>query len=253
MSDKMNLKDKVVIVAGANGLIGREIVSELMAHEAIVISADIAFETTVSGNRAATYRLDLTDNASIDGLVEFTVSNFGRIDGLINSAYPRTKDWGKYKFEDTPFSHWEENVRMQLNPVFYLDQQVALVMERQKNGSIVNFGSIYGIVGNDFTIYEDYDGSSPAEYCAIKGGIINLTRYLASWLGKHNVRVNCVCPGGIWDHQRGEFVRNYNHRCPMKRMGNPDDIAPLCLFLVSDGAKYITGQIIAADGGWTAI
>ncbi len=248
-----DLKDKVIIVAGANGLIGREIIKELQEHEATIISADISFDTEVVNKKMATFGLDLTSNESIDDLVDFAVTNFGKIDGLINSAYPRTKDWGKYKFEETPFRHWAENVSMQLNPVFYLDQQVAKVMERQENGSIVNFGSIYGIVGNDFTIYEDYNGSSPAEYCAIKGGIINFTRYLASWLGKFGIRVNCVCPGGIWDNQREEFVRNYNHRCPMKRMGSPDDIAPLCLFLVSDGSKYITGQIIAADGGWTAI
>lgn len=248
-----DLADKVIIVTGANGLIGKEIVSELMEHNAVVISADISFDTEQVDDRLLKYHLDLGDNNSIEGLVKYTLDACGRIDGLINAAYPRTKDWGKYKFEDTPFSHWKENIELQLNSVFYLDQQVAKIMEKQKSGSIVNFGSIYGIVGNDFTIYEDYGGSSPAEYCAIKGGIINFTRYLASYLGKHNVRVNCVCPGGIWDHQREEFVKNYNHRCPMKRMGNPDDIAPICLFLVSDGAKYITGQIIAADGGWTAI
>ena len=245
-----DLTNKVIIVTGANGLIGREIVKELAEHEATVIKADIAFETSIEDS---SFRLDLSDNESIDGLVKFTVVNFGRIDGLINAAYPRTRDWGKYNFEDTPFRHWKENVELQLNSVFYLDQQVLNVMKEQGHGSVVNFGSIYGIVGNDFTIYEDYGGTSPAEYCAIKGGIINFTRYLASYFGKYNVRVNCVCPGGIWDHQREEFVRNYNHRCPMKRMGNPDDIAPLCLFLVSEGAKYITGQIIAADGGWTAI
>lgn len=249
----MKLENKIVIVAGGKGLIGREVVADLIRHGAIVIDADISCSNDKTADNHYEFPLDLTSNESIDALVKFAVDRFGRIDGLINCAYPRTKDWGKYKFEDTPFRHWEENVSMQLNPVFYLDQQVALVMERQKSGSIVNFGSIYGIVGNDFTIYEDYNGSSPVEYCAVKGGIINFTRYLASWLGKHNVRVNCVCPGGIWDHQREEFVRNYEHRCPMKRMGNPDDIAPLCLFLVSDGAKYITGQIIAADGGWTAI
>lgn len=249
----MNLKDKVVIVAGGRGLIGKEVVADLLRHDAIVIDADISCRNENPSERHFEFPLDITSNDSIDALIKFTTDKFGRIDGLINCAYPHTKDWGRYKFEDNPFRHWEENVRMQLNPVFYLDQQVALVMERQKSGSIVNFGSIYGIVGNDFTIYEDYNGSSPVEYCAVKGGIINFTRYLASWLGKHNVRVNCVCPGGIWDHQREEFVRNYEHRCPMKRMGNPDDIAPLCLFLISDGAKYITGQIIAADGGWTAI
>lgn len=249
----MNLKDKVVIVAGGRGLIGKEVVADLLRHDAIVIDADISCSNENRAERHFEFPLDITSNDSIDALIKFATDKFGRIDGLVNCAYPHTKDWGRYKFEDNPFRHWEENVRMQLNPVFYLDQQVALVMERQKSGSIVNFGSIYGIVGNDFTIYEDYNGSSPVEYCAVKGGIINFTRYLASWLGKHNVRVNCVCPGGIWDHQREEFVRNYEHRCPMKRMGNPDDIAPLCLFLISDGAKYITGQIIATDGGWTAI
>lgn len=248
----MNLKDKIIIVTGSKGLIGKEIVKELKEHEARVVEADI-FEITALTEAGATFRFDLSDRKSIDELVLFVVENFSRIDGLINAAYPHTSDWGRYKFEDTPLRHWEENVALQLNPVFYLDQQVSIVMEKQKSGSIVNFGSIYGIVGNDFTIYEDYGGSSPVEYCAIKGGIINFTRYLASWLGKYGIRVNCVCPGGIFDNQREEFVRNYNHRCPMKRMGNPEDIAPLCLFLVSDGARYITGQIIAADGGWTAI
>lgn len=248
-----DLSNKIVIVTGANGLIGKEIVHELEEHAATIIAADIAFETEVIDEKKSTFKLDLSDNTSIDSLVEFAMDNYGRIDGLINAAYPRTKDWGKYRFEDTPFTHWKKNVELQLNSVFYLDQQVLKVMEAQKFGSIVNFGSIYGIVGNDFTIYEDYGGTSPAEYCAVKGGIINFTRYLASYFGKYNVRVNCVCPGGIWDNQREEFVRNYNHRCPMKRMGNPDDIAPLCLFLISDGAKYITGQIIASDGGWTAI
>ena len=247
-----DLKDKVIIVTGADGLIGRQVVTDLLEREATVICADINCTDEVS-DQQMNIRLDLSDNASIDNLVNVTMERYGRIDGLINAAYPRTKDWGKHRFEDTPFRHWKENVDLQLNSVFYLDQQVLKVMKEQRHGSVVNFGSIYGIVGNDFTIYEDYGGTSPAEYCAIKGGIINFTRYLASYFGKYNVRVNCVCPGGIVDHQREEFLKAYNHRCPMKRMGNPDDIAPLCLFLASDGAKYITGQIIAADGGWTAI
>lgn len=248
-----DLKDKVIIVSGAGGLIGRQIAAELLSHEAKVIAADMDPARVADLPGAVTVELDLTDNNSIDAMVKYVVENFGRIDGLINAAYPRTKDWGRYRFEDTPFRHWKENVELQLDSVFYLDQQILKVMKDQGFGSVVNFGSIYGIVGNDFTIYEDYGGTSPAEYCAIKGGIINFTRYLASYFGKYNVRVNCVCPGGIWDHQREEFVKAYTKRCPMKRMGTPEDIAPLCLFLVSDGARYITGQIIAADGGWTAI
>lgn len=246
----MILKDKIVIVSGGCGLIGREIVNELQEHQAVVINADISVTTSAEED---TFHLDLSSNDSIDGLIKFVTDKYGRIDGFINSAYPRTKDWGKYFYEDEPFEHWTENCALQFNSVFYIDQQIAKVMMKQKYGSIVNFGSIYGLVGNDFTIYEDYNGTSPIDYCAFKGGIINMTRYQASYLGKYNVRVNCVCPGGVFDHQREEFLKNYNHRCPMKRMGNPDDIAPLCLFLVSDGSKYITGQIIAADGGWTAI
>lgn len=248
-----DLENKVIIVTGASGLIGKEIVKELLEHKANVVYADIAAGTVQETLQCHPYTLDLGSNESIDNLVDFTVQKLGRIDGLINAAYPRTRDWGRYKFEDTPFEHWKRNVELQLNSVFYLDQQVLKVMKEQGHGSIVNFGSIYGIVGNDFTIYEEYGGTSPAEYCAIKGGIINFTRYLASYFGKYGIRVNCVCPGGIFDNQRQEFLKAYNHRCPMKRMGTPEDIAPLCLFLVSQGSKYITGQIIAADGGWTAI
>lgn len=248
-----SLNGKVVIVTGGCGLIGRAIVDELVSYGCNVVCADLNADTATGRHNVKNVVLDMSDTASVDSLIETTLDTFGRIDGLVNAAYPRTSDWGKYHFEDTPLRHWKENVDLQLNSVFYLNQQVLRVMARQKSGSVVNFGSIYGIAGNDFTIYEAYGGTSPAEYSAIKGGIVNFTRYLASYYGKDGVRVNCVCPGGIFDNQRKEFVEAYEHRCPMKRMGSPDDIAPVCAFLVADGAKYITGQIIAVDGGWTAI
>ena len=250
----LGIKDRIVIVTGGCGLIGREIVRELAVAGAKVVNADISLETDPD---AGHFHLDLSDNASIDALVAFTLERYGRIDALINSAYPHTRDWSDYFFEDEPFEHFKKNVELQLDSVFYLDQQVARVMMRQKAGSIVNFGSIYGIVGNDFTIYEEYGGTSTGAYCAIKGGIINFTRYLASYLGKWNVRVNCVSPGGVFDKDSPEqnqiFLRNYTHKCPMKRMAEPEDIAPVALFLISDMARYVTGQNIAADGGWTCI
>ena len=119
--------------------------------------------------------------------------------------------------------------------------------------SIVNIASIYGVVGNDFTCYEGLDMNPPAPYSAIKGGIINFSRFLASRYGAVGLRVNCVSPGGIFDHQPEEFVNRYEHKVPMKRMGNPDDISPAVSFLLSDRAKYITGQNLVVDGGWTAI
>ncbi|MBQ3723770.1 MAG: SDR family oxidoreductase [Bacteroidales bacterium] len=250
----LGIKDKAIIVTGGCGLIGREIVRELKEAGARVLNADIALETDAA---KGTFRLDLSDNASIDALVAFAVEHYGRIDALINSAYPHTKDWSDYFFEDEPYEHFKRNVELQMDSVFYLDQQVAKVMMKQKDGAIVNFGSIYGIVGNNFTIYEEYGGTSTGAYCAIKGGIINFTRYLASYLGKWNIRVNCVSPGGVLDrnspNQNEIFLRNYTRQCPMKRMAEPEDIAPVAIFLASDMARYVTGQNVAADGGWTCI
>ena len=120
-------------------------------------------------------------------------------------------------------------------------------------GSIINIASIYGVVGPDFTVYDKTSLTMPAGYSAIKGGLINLTRYMASYFGPNNIRVNCVSPGGIFDNQDINFVKNYMKKVPLGRMGLPEDIAPSVAFLLSDDSKYITGQNLIIDGGWTAI
>ena len=140
-----------------------------------------------------------------------------------------------------------------MNSVFNISQQVLKHMKSNQSGSIVNIASIYGVVGNDFTLYEEYGGTSPAAYSAIKGGIINFTSYLASYFGKYNIRINCVSPGGIFDNQNPVFIKNYEHKVPLRRMGKPDDIAPAVSFLLSDEARYITGHNLIVDGGWTCI
>ena len=126
-------------------------------------------------------------------------------------------------------------------------------MKENKNGSLINIASIYGMQAPDFSVYEGTSIDNPVGYAAIKGGIINLTRYLAAYYGRYNLRANCVSPGGIFDNQDPIFVKNYEKKVPLKRMGNADDIAPAVAFLLSDGAKYITGQNIAVDGGWSVI
>lgn len=245
----MILKNKVVIVTGGSGLIGREIVNDILNKGGIALNADINVSTDLE---KGILQVDISDEQSIQKAVDIVYKQWGRIDGLVNCAYPRTKDWGAF-FEDIPFASWQKNVDLQLNSCFLFCQRVLKIMAEQGFGSIVNIASIYGIVGNDFTLYEEYGGTSPAAYSAIKGGIINFTRYLASYYGRKGIRINCVSPGGIFDHQHPSFISRYEARVPMGRMGNPDDIAPAVSFMLSDEAKYITGQNLAVDGGWTAI
>jgi NAD(P)-dependent dehydrogenase (short-subunit alcohol dehydrogenase family) len=123
---------------------------------------------------------------------------------------------------------------------------------QQRYGNIVNIASIYGMLGPDFSIYEGTTMTMPAEYAAIKGAIISFTRYLATYLAPYNIRVNCLSPGGIFNEQPETFVKKYNKRTPMGRMGNPEDIAGGVLFLLSDLSSYITGQNLVIDGGWSA-
>lgn len=245
----MVLKDKVIIVTGGSGLIGREIVKDIASKGGVSINADLNVDTDLM---AGTLHVDISDEQSIQQAVDTVYQKWERIDGLVNCAYPRTKDWGAF-FEDIPFESWQKNVDLQLNSCFVFCQRVLKIMAAQGHGAIVNIASIYGVVGNDFTLYEEYGGTSPAAYAAIKGGIINFTRYLASYYGRQGIRVNCVSPGGIFDHQHPSFVARYEAKVPMGRMGNPDDIAPAVSFMLSDEAKYITGQNLVADGGWTSI
>lgn len=188
----------------------------------------------------------------IDKAIQLVINNFNRIDGLVNNAYPRTKDWG-LKFEDIDFHSWQSNIDWQLNSYFYFTQQVSKYMVKQGFGSIVNMASVYGVVGPDFTVYDGTEMTMPAAYSAIKGGIVNFGRYLASYLGPSGIRVNTISPGGIFDNQNPIFVNNYNKKVPMRRMGLPQDISPVVSFLLSKDADYITGHNLIVDGGWTAI
>ena len=246
---KNSLKNKIVIITGGNGLLGKVIINRLNSEGAFCINFEINHDTNEDLSKVY---CDITNSDSVDKALNLVFSKYSRVDGLVNNAYPRTKDWGE-KFEDIKLKSWENNISWQLNSYFYISQRVLIQMGLQNEGSIVNMASIYGVVGPDFSVYEGTTITMPAAYSAIKGGLINFTRYLASYFGPKNIRVNAVSPGGIFDNQNKKFVNNYSKKVPMGRLGKPEDVAPTVAFLLSDDSKYITGQNIVIDGGWTSI
>ncbi len=243
------LENKVILVTGGKGLLGREMIKDIRQKGGIALAADIGIVSDIEKDELL---CDITSLQNIKDALSIVLNNYGRLDGLVNNAYPRTDDWG-CDFLSVPEESLKKNINWQLSSYMLLCQQAIKIMIKQGSGSIVNIASIYGVVGNDFTIYENTPLNPPAAYSAIKGGLINFTRYLASKYGKEGIRVNALSPGGIFDHQSEAFVKAYKKKVPLKRMGNPDDIAPAVSFLLSDEAKYITGHNLMVDGGWTAI
>lgn len=243
------LKGKVIVVTGGNGLIGKDIVTRLKEEGAICYNVDINNHEPGTSD----IQCDVTSPEEIKKVIDDILLASGKIDGWVNNAYPRTSDWGSF-FEQVQLDSWRKNIDMQLNAVFYCCQLVLEIMKKQGGGHLVNIASIYGVVGNDFTVYENTGGmTSPAAYSAIKAGIINFTRYLASYYGCYNINVNSVSPGGVFNGQNEVFVSNFSKKVPLKRMAKASEIAPAVAFLLSDDSEYITGHNLIVDGGWTAI
>jgi NAD(P)-dependent dehydrogenase (short-subunit alcohol dehydrogenase family) len=245
----IHLKDKIVVVVGGNGLLGKEFIKQIAASGGFAINADIHVETDLE---KGTFQCNITEENSIKDLIAAVLKKHGRIDGWVNTAYPRTKDWGQ-GIDDIDFESWRQNVDLHMNSYFISSKLAVDAMLPNKKGSIINISSIYGVVGPDFTVYEGTTMTSSVIYAAIKGGIINFTRFMASYYGKSNIRVNTISPGGIFDHQNPIFVDNFNKKVPMKRMGTAEDIAPAVVYLLSDFSSYLTGQNLIIDGGWTCI
>lgn len=246
--------NKVAIVTGGCGLLGEEIVDGLNDFGATVYIADThkdKAEKAARKSEAGYIYLDITSEDSIEKAAANILAEHGKIDILVNSAYPRTKDWG-LKFEQVQFESLKKNLSDHLGGYFKCCQTVAEQMKLQKSGSIINLASIYGVVGPDFSIYDGTEMTMPAAYSAIKGGIITFTKYLATYYGKYNVRANTISPGGIFDNQKPAFVENYSKKTPLGRMGLPNEIVGAVIFLASEASSYVTGQNLIVDGGWTA-
>jgi NAD(P)-dependent dehydrogenase (short-subunit alcohol dehydrogenase family) len=246
----INLNGKIIVITGGSGLLGRNFVSVCRNVGATCINADINCNDNLNDFQI---HIDIADESSVACAVKKVVERFGRIDGWVNNAYPRTDDWA-CRPENLPADSWRKNIDLHLNGYYLCCAHAIKVMSRQfAGGSILNIASIYGVVAPDFTVYSGTALTSPIAYAAIKGGIIQLSKYLASYYGPKSIRVNCLSPGGIFDGQNETFVENYNKRVPVRRMGTPEDLAGGLVYLLSDSSRYVTGQNLVIDGGWTAI
>ena len=245
-----SLSKKVIVITGSNGLLGSQILKSIKDQGAIAIGVDVNYENDLTNCNLI--QMDICSELSIENAIQSIINNYGKIDGWVNNAYPRTNDWSN-KFEDIDFNSWRENIDMHLNGYFICCKKILSIMSKQRNGSLINMSSIYGIIAPDFDIYNGTNMTMPAAYSAIKGGINALTKYLASYYGKFNVRVNSVSPGGILNNQPEIFVKNYTSKVPLSRMGNPDDVIAAICFLLSDETSYITGHNLVVDGGFSII
>ncbi len=259
--EKFKLNNKTAMVCGGNGLIGKQLTIALAQAGAKVVVLDIneqqaeqlLTDCKEKNLNVSFEHFDCTKLEKYSENISKLREKHGPVHIFINTAYPRTSDWGN-KLEDIPTESWQKNTDMHMNSYCILTKEFAELMKKDGvAGSIINIGSIYGVLSPDFEVYSGTTMTSPAAYSAIKGGIINFSRYCASYYGKDGIRINIVCPGGVFDNQNETFVKNYNKRTLLKRMANADEIACPVLFLASDASSYITGFNLMVDGGWTAI
>ncbi|PJE51052.1 MAG: flagellin modification protein A [Candidatus Yanofskybacteria bacterium CG10_big_fil_rev_8_21_14_0_10_36_16] len=251
MKPKLRLKNKVVVITGGAGLIGGAFVNAAIENGANVAVLDMTEETFAK--KVLFLKCDITNEKSVSESFQKIVQKFGKIDVLVNSAYPKNKNYGR-KMEDVTYDDFCENVGMHLGGYFLTSKEVAKIMKKQRSGNIINVASIYGFSAPRFDIYKGVNMAmgTTVEYVAVKGAIINLTKYLASYLGEYNIRVNSLSPGGVFNNQPQKFIKNYSKKVLLgNRMARPSDLVGAFLFLSSDDSGYITGHNLVIDGGWT--
>ena len=249
----MRLKDKVVIVTGARSGIGLTTALRFAVEGAKVVVADIedasqeVREIVRRGAEAIFVQVDVSSEPQVDKLIERTVAAYGRLDVLVNNAGVELAR----KVTDTSEAEWDRLMNVNLKGVFLCSKAAIPVMQRN-GGVIVNVASELGLVG----------GSEIAAYCASKGGVVQLTKAMAVDHAADGIRVNCVCPGPVStplleaiiraSSDPEEERRHIAEKTLLKRLGRPEEIASVILFLASEESSYLTGSVVVADGGWTA-
>jgi len=264
--DILNLDGKTAILTGSAGRIGHQFSHALSAAGANVILVDIEEQKNKKLEKELKKKyytkpfsltIDITNEKEVKKLNQIVLKKYKKIDILVNNAHysPRTHPSRDAPFEKFPLDLWEKIVHLNLTSIFLCSREIGKTMLKQKKGVIVNISSIYGMVGADQRIYGKTKLNSPAHYATVKGGIVNLTRYLAACWGRKNIRVNTLTLGALYDtylHKDKTFVKNYEDRTILGRMARKNDFDGALLFLASDASNYMTGANLVIDGGWTA-
>ena len=263
VKDLMNLEGRVALVTGGGGHIGSAICDALGELGTSIVVLDLL--PKASAETAARVRetrgvetmdlvADLSDEASVRQVPDAVMGRFGRLDILVNCASlvgtSDLKGWAVPFAQQLPEA-FRRAVDVGLIGPLTLTQGCADALAALGHGSIINVGSIYGIVGPDMALYEGTEMANPAGYAAAKGGLLQLTRWLATVLAPE-IRVNAVSPGGVWRDQPEEFHKRYVARTPLRRMAREEDLKGAVAYLASDLSAYVTGHNLVVDGGWTA-
>lgn len=277
--DIFSLEGRVAIVTGACGLLGTQHCEALAAAGARVVVADLDEEAgrrvaerlpvgaTAAGSEESAGHLaiglDVTSITSLQTAKARILDKYGRIDVLVNNAAINDKfedpllAGQQSMFENYPLEMWDRSWKVNVSGVFLCSQVLGGVMAEQGGGSIINIASTYGIVAPDQSIYRNEAGEqtfykSPS-YPVTKSAVIGFTKFLASYWGNRNVRVNTLSPGGVENQQDVFFKENYSRKTLLGRMATPSDYKGAIVFLASDASGYMTGANLVVDGGWTAI
>ena len=270
MRNMFDLNNKVVVVTGALGQLGNQYSKVLSGYGAKIAALDIFPENSNKvneflshiGNKSAIYlKTDIVDRSQIESALDKIIKSWDVPSVLINNAAldspPSAPPEENGPFENYPEASLDKVIDVNLKGVIYACQVFGNAMAQEKRGSIINISSIYGMVSPNQSIYE-YRRSKgdvffkPVAYAVSKSGIYNLTRYLATYWAKDNVRVNTLTLAGVFNNQDPRFLEEYCRHIPIGRMAKEDEYNGAVIFLASDASEYMTGSNMVIDGGWTA-
>lgn len=256
---KYNFKDKNLLILGGSGLIGKSLLTKLInCNPKSITNFDVS-SFKIKYKNYNFIKFDFEDITNFKYLLE---KNYGtrKIDVMINTLYPRYKNWGQSNFENITNENLNSHLILNSNSFFWSSKVVAELMKKHKSGSIILMNSIYGLNAQDLSVYKNTPIKENMTYSIVKGALSNLVKQMASYYGEYNIRINSICSGGIMglnsmtnNKLSNKFISNYKKKCPMGRLANVNEVVEVILFLSSKSSSYITGVNLPVDGGWTAI